>query len=173
MERPSRAAWPHSLTGKCCVGGKRAPVCCQPLNIVCLGVHAPSLAFPPTLPRSPDRCISSPRHHPTGGKEDFFMASASAMPRAAHASRASGPHILYHSLGKELCRNGYQPCRLRKEGKPGPSGGTRKGLKEEVLLDGPQGCEGFRQWRWGVEVPSKTELTEKQRDRGPKMTQPG
>lgn len=57
------------------------------------------------------------------------MASASAMPRAAHASRESGPHILYHSLGKELCRNGYQPCRLRKEGKPGPSGGTRKGLK--------------------------------------------
>lgn len=83
------------------------------------------------------------------------MASASALPRAAHASRASGPHILYHSLGKEPCRNGYQPCRLRRAGTPGPSGGTRKGLKEEVLLEGPQRCEGLRQWRWGVEVLSK------------------
>lgn len=87
------------------------------------------------------------------------------MPHAAHASRASGPHILYHSLGRELCRNGYQPCRLREEGKAGPSGGTGKDLKEEVLLEEPQGCKGLCQWRWGVEVLSERELIEKQRQR--------
>lgn len=175
MGRGTGQRRPTASRGDCCLGGKCAPVCCQPLSIACLGACVPAQPFLRLFPGAPTEAFLLPHIAsqgcqgpvPVGRRTHLCRPLPQPCPvqptqAGLHSLTSCTAARVRSRVGMDArCAGSDKRERLKK--------GTRKDLRKEVLLGGPRVREGLPGWTWGYassEQAGTDTVAERQRPGG-------